>query len=255
MTLIVDETFKKHFTSQDTMFDQLMNISGEVFRQHKNRCTLRFELSGEFYFIKKHRAVGWREILKNLIQARLPVIDASNEYKANKQLQTLGLPTIDIVALAVRGWNPANRESFLVSKELTGCVSLEDLSKTWHPTFVEKTKLIKKVAETTKIMHQAGINHRDYYLCHLWWRRDTDQLYIMDLHRAQQRKKVPARWLIKDLSGLYFSSMNANLTRRDIYRFLRFYFDKPLREIMKEERNLLQLAKRRAMKLYQKEKR
>jgi heptose I phosphotransferase len=254
MTFIIDETFKQSFSDQNNLFDQLMSVEGEVFRQHKNRCTLRFEQAGKFYFIKKHKQVGWREIFKNLFQFRLPVIDASNEYWANKKLRDLGLPTVDVVALAARGWNPATRQSLLVTRELTGCDSLEDLAKTWQPRFAEKQKLIKKIANVTKIMHEAGINHRDYYLCHLWWDRQRDVIYVMDLHRAQIRKNVPLRWLIKDLSGLYFSSMDAGLTKRDIYRFLKIYFGQPLKTIFSAHKPMLECAQERALRLYEKDK-
>lgn len=253
MIFIIDEQFKKNFTDQEHLFDQLMQVDGKVFRHHKNRCTLRFEQAGQAYFIKKHRATGWREIFKNLFQGRLPVVGAKNEYVANQQLKKIGLPTIDIVAFAERGFNPASKRSFLVSKELTGCDSLEDLVGTWSSRFSEKKQLIKEVARVTRLMHEHGINHRDYYLCHLWWRREVSQLYVMDLHRAQIRKKVPVRWLIKDLAGLYFSSMDAKLTVRDIYQFLKIYFNEPLGDIFKKRSRLLKAVSNRALKLYHKE--
>jgi heptose I phosphotransferase len=65
-----------------------------------------------------------------------------------------------------RGWNPANRQSYLMSEELLGCQSLEDLVQDERFDFSLKQKLIKEVALLTRTMHLAGINHRDYYLCH-----------------------------------------------------------------------------------------
>ncbi|MST95429.1 MAG: hypothetical protein EXS33_09230 [Pedosphaera sp.] len=41
------------------------------------------------------------------------------------------------------------------------------------------------------------------------------ELFVIDLHRAQLRDRVPARWLVKDLGGLLFSALDCGLTRRD----------------------------------------
>lgn len=88
-------------------------------------------------------------------------------------------------------------------------------------------------------MHQGGINHRDCYICHfllhLPFEGDEESLKIsvIDLHRAQIRNSVPRRWRDKDLIGLYFSSLNIGLTKRDVFRFLKIYFALPLRDILR----------------------
>lgn len=102
-----------------------------------------------------------------------------------------------------------------------------------------KRALIRKIAEVTRILHENGINHRDYYLCHFLLdvsagkdNFDLNHLqpYLIDLHRVQFRKKLPARWRIKDLAALYFSALDIGLTQRDLLRFIRDYTQKPLRQ-------------------------
>jgi heptose I phosphotransferase len=119
--------------------------------------------------------------------------------------------------------------------------------------------LIAKVAEITKKMHDSGINHRDYYLCHFLLKTDKPaeslaiddiDLYLFDLHRAQIRAAVPRRWRIKDLAGLYFSSLDAGLTRRDYYRFITYYEGRPLRSLTAAEWRLWQQVKKRGEQLY-----
>ena len=78
---------------------------------------------------------------------------------------------------------------------------------------------------------------------------DNLGLSLIDLHRAQVRDKVPRRWRDKDLSGLYFSALNIGLTERDKLRFLRTYFQRPLRRIITEEAVLLGMLERKAARL------
>ena len=75
--------------------------------------------------------------------------------------------------------------------------------------------------------------------------------YLIDLHRAQVRQIVPERWLIKDLAGLYFSSQDIGLTRRDLLRFMKEYRNKSLELILIQERNFWERVKKRGDKLYQ----
>ena len=107
----------------------------------------------------------------------------------------------------------------------------------------------------TAKMHGAGVNHRDCYLCHflldlpLFENNQQIKLSVIDLHRAQTRKKVPIRWRDKDLIGLYFSSTNIGLNQRDIWRFLRNYFNKPIKTILRDEHKLIASAKRKAERI------
>jgi len=80
-------------------------------------------------------------------------------------------------------------------------------------------------------------------------------LAVIDLHRMQLRGSTPRRWRIKDVSGLHYSSMDLQLTRRDRLRFMKTYSDLPVREILKKEHHFWRGVDRRAKRLYQTEKR
>ena len=84
-----DSEFTQHLPADVEHFDYFMRLNGECFRELANRRTLRFELAGRRYFLKAHYGVGWREILKNLLQFRLPVLGARNEWRAMQRLQAL----------------------------------------------------------------------------------------------------------------------------------------------------------------------
>lgn len=249
---------------QQDCFDVLLKQQGDVFRDKEGRRTLRFTLNNHSYFLKYHAGVGWGEIVKNLLQWRLPIISAKNEWQAIERLHQLGIATMQLAAYGERGNNPAKRHSFVVTDDLANTMSLEDLGKQWQqtkPTFKTKKTLIEKLADISRTMHQAGINHRDYYLCHFLLtdtfadsneiNQDTE-LHLIDLHRAQQRKKVPQRWLIKDLGSLYFSAHDVPLTLRDRLRFMKRYSNKSLRDTIEQDETFWHKVEQRAQVLLEK---
>ncbi|MEM1155293.1 MAG: lipopolysaccharide core heptose(I) kinase RfaP [Pseudomonadota bacterium] len=234
----------------------------DVYRDKEGRKTLRFEYRRNPYFMKIHSGVGWSEIIKNLLHLRLPVLSALNEYQAVLALQRAGVHTLTVLAFCRRGRNPAKLKSMIVTAELTGTVKLEDYCAGWAakpPTPKVKRRLIIAVADIAKRMHAAGINHRDFYLCH--FHLDEHSLdeedvrcFLIDLHRAQVRTVTPARWREKDLAGLYFSAMDIGLTERDLLRFLRHYAQGGLRTVFTEESTQWRRVERQALALYQKSK-
>lgn len=252
------ETGFRDAWGESISFDQFMVLQGEVFRDVVGRRTLRFVLGEASYFIKIHTGIGWREIFKNLFQGKLPVLGAGNEVKAIRKLEELGVETMTIVGYGERGLNPAKKQSFIITKDLRDTVSLEDLCATWTkqtPSFVLKKMLITRVAGMARALHENGINHRDFYICHFLLKQQSVgasqlHLYLIDLHRAQIRSKTPERWLLKDLAGLYFSAMDIGLTRNDLYRFLREYRGLSLRKIFSEEKSFWGKVRHKAEKLY-----
>jgi heptose I phosphotransferase len=257
----LDNEIRVFFGDKNT-FDNVLNAKGEVFRKHKNRKTLRITTDTRGYFIKIHRGVGWREIIKNLLQLRLPVISAQNELIAIQKMKEVGIETADVVGYGIRGLRPSWLESFIITRELKNTTSLEDLSHEWKnrpPDFSLKVSIIRSVADIACRLHQNGLNHRDFYICHFLVKLDKHNtknidkrlhIYLIDLHRVQLRKHTPRRWIIKDLAGLYFSCMDRGLTKRDFFRFMSMYSGKPLRAILKEDSNLWIKVHMRAVKLY-----
>ena len=150
-------------------FAKAFALDGEVFRCVKNRKTIRFLWNGKPYFVKLHGGVGWKEIFKNLFQFKRPVLGAANEYRAIRHLERLGIDTMRVCAFGERGWNPAARESFLVTAELERMTPLEDFCRDWKtqpPDPALKRRLITRLAEVCAGMHYSGLNHRDCYICH-----------------------------------------------------------------------------------------
>lgn len=240
------------------VFAEVKKLQGEVFRQLETRRTIRFETAGKSYFLKWHQGTAFKEVVKNLISFRMPVLGADREWKAINRLKALNVDTMRGVGFGEKGLNPINKTSFIITEDLTPTISLEDYCADWAtnpPDVKAKRILIKRVATMVRKMHGGGVNHRDCYICHFLLHLPFDgqendlKISVIDLHRAQIRTKVPRRWRDKDLIGLYFSSMNIGLTQRDIWRFMRVYFNLSLRDILSQEFVLLTRAGAKAEKI------
>ncbi|MEC8644400.1 MAG: lipopolysaccharide core heptose(I) kinase RfaP [Pseudomonadota bacterium] len=220
-----------------------------IFRDVEGRKTSRIVVGKESYFVKIHKSFFWHGAFNDLVRGQIPIVGAEAEWRAIRTFQIRDIPTIEPFLYAKRGATFLNHRSMLISKALENKVSLEHFS-TNNPVF--KRLLIKKIAKLTQKMHFAGVNHRDFYLCHFLMDQDISNgplLHLIDLHRAQKREKVPRRWVIKDLGSLLFSALSKGLTRRDLLRFVLEYSDKPLKEALRD-RTLWVGSLARARKLY-----
>ena len=238
-------------------------IDGHVSKEIKNRRTLRFKRGNESFYIKCHQGVGWREILKNLTRLQLPVVSAYTEWLAIQRLNEIGVPTVTGIGYGVEGLNPAGRRSFTITKDLGATRSLEQVTSRWSmnpPPPKIKWALIRKLAEIARQLHQNGVNHRDFYLCHFLLMKEEPvsiardpvdiKLFLIDLHRVQIRRQTPNRYKIKDIGGLYFSSMDIGLKERDLFRFMKAYQQQSLRKILFDKSEFWLKISRKALALW-----
>lgn len=253
-----DEDLECFFDTENP-FEMAKQIEGEVYRDYANRKTKKFKLGSSSYFIKYHGPVGWKEILKNLIQFKTPVIGAEREWQALVKLQSLKIGCPEPVALMVKGWNPSNQESFLITKDLEETISLEDFFIDNHHKQLSaegRRALLSSVAKICRTIHLNGLNHRDLYLCHFHIKNKTSsadqELSLIDLHRGQIRKKTPLRWMIKDIGGLLHSILPFGISETDCYRFLMVYFDCSLENLFKEKKRFIKKSRSRAFSMFMK---
>ena len=156
-------------------FNEILEVEGEVFREHKNRRTVRIIRDGKGYFVKVHRNIGWREIIKNLFSLRLPVLSAGNELRAIRKLDALGIETMKVAGFGERGHPPAWLESFLITEELEN-------------TIEPRTFLQGMENASAGRSSQMG-SHQEYCLYRPSFARERDEpqgfLYLPLSHRPQ----------------------------------------------------------------------
>ena len=230
---------------------------GETVRVAHGRRTVRFETDGAVYFAKVHEGVGWREIGKNLFGGKPPILGARNEYLACRRLAAAGIAAPVVAAYGCRGGNPARRQSFIVCDALTGRVSLEDLTAAWvrHPPAAKlRRRLLLAVADLARDLHEAGVAHRDFYLCHIL--ADTEalergevRLAVIDLHRARTARRVTTRWRLRDLAALRHSAADVALSPREELRFLARYCGLPPRAALRRHGALWRRVGKRVERL------
>lgn len=255
--VIVRDELIDAWKGQD-VFALMETLQGKIARELKDRQTLRFDINGQGYYRKWHRGVGWWEIIKNLLQLRLPVLGAKNEWDALNKLRALGIPSLIPLAYGVRGNNPARQQSFIVTRELTEVIQLDHFFEQYSVAINTRRRILARVAHIARELHGAGINHRDFYLCHFMLRLASltaaePEIYLLDLHRAQVRAQVPERWLVKDLGGLLFSSLNIGFSQRDYVGFMQVYFAQDLRTVLAEQKNLIGKITARARATYRRD--
>ena len=252
-------------------FGKVMAISGEEVRKAPGRKTVRFQLHDKHYYLKTHTGVGWQEIFKNLVYFRMPVLGAMNEWHGIHHLNRLGIKTLTVAGYGTWGGSPARRRSFILTDEITDSISLEELTEEWKtnpPTTPAEIRfkrwLIQRVAEISRDIHNSGANHRDFYLCHFLLKRGytngvldgaKSDLFVIDLHRMQLRRRTPSRWAVKDIAGLYFSSMDIGLTDNDRFRFMRIYRSASLKDTLMHDTLFWKRVRFRGDNLYESEKR
>ena len=254
---------------KDEPFKKIFALDGIIYRHKDGRRTLQFTIDGQSYFAKLHHGLGWRRFLKSLTRFKWPISGAENEWLAIKLLEEIKIPTTPLVAYGRRGKNPVNKQSFIITKDLKNTESLEDYCNNWiaePPSPTLKWALIHRVAEITGALHRLGLNHCDLYICHFLLdlkdgrtpnlkNPDNPVLHLIDLHRVQQRKKLPQRWRVKDLAALHFSSFEIGLTKRDLLRFISTYTRRPWREALKSKSELWRQTEKRARAFYREFKR
>jgi len=260
--ILLSEFLQKQWEGRD-VFDILRTLKGKVYREKDGRKTFQTVIGNKSYFIKLYMGIGWKDLLTSLFRFRLPVLSAQNEWKAIQKLETLNIETMHLDGYGKRGWSPAHLQSFVITDELASTLSLENFCRNWPslpPDLSLKRALITRVAQIARKLHNKGIIHHDFYICHFLLdvssenKKVHDQglhLFLIDLHRMRKKYYLQERGQIKDLAALYFSSLDIGLTQRDIFRFMRIYENTSLKSALLKK-SFWRRVNQRAFSLYTK---
>jgi UDP-glucose:(heptosyl)LPS alpha-1,3-glucosyltransferase len=158
--------------------------------------------------------------------------DGMREWDNILAFRSRALPTVTPVAAGERILSRGIKESFVVTLGLDEFTPLDDYMKARfvfpldQARLKEKRRVIRAAAQLTRQMHWTRLNHRDYYLCHLFVRPEEDgkaDLRLIDLQRAGHRMMPFRRWRIKDLAELQYSSLTVPFSNWDRLRFYAVY--------------------------------
>lgn len=225
---------------------------GELRRGTAGRQTLGLRLAGAPVFLKRYRGAGWGEILKNWLQFKAPKVDALTEWRRLGELALLGLAAPERLAAGSDGAGPARRRSFLLMRALEGFAIEDRLQQAPPPDARQRRRWAAGLGRYLRLLHGAGVAHRDAYLCH-WWELADGQIALLDWHRALKRRRLRRRWLAKDLGALLASSRPYGLTGREIAAFLAAYHAQPASLARRRQAGLWRASARRAARLQARE--
>jgi len=199
----------------------------ELVKDSMARTVLRLpdpgETEGPGLYLKRYKFRSLRERIKHLFVPTKP----ATEWRVCRALQAAGIPTCDVLAVAVRRRWGLPREGFLVSREIPGAVDLKQLLEVRLPD-IEKERLgfgrevIDELAKLTARLADGGFEHRDYHRGNILVRPDApagERLCVLDLHRIR-RGPVGRPGMVRMLAALAGSSLRPPLPHEYSYAFL-----------------------------------
>ncbi len=171
-------------------------------------------------YLKRYRPVPLKEKLKNWTCGKRAYFDAFHEWRAILTFHKYELPTMVPIAVAKHGHN-----SCLLTLGITDYIRASELFPSLcSPQYADIRKtLIEKIANLAGTMHRMGLAHQDFYLVHMFIRKNENyKPYIIDLQRVIMQRRLAMRWRVKDLAQLLFSAAPV-ITKKDIDTFCNTY--------------------------------
>jgi heptose I phosphotransferase len=188
-------------------------------------------------YLKRHYRLPWATRWAALFHPAGRYSPAAAEWTHLERARALGIEVPEVVAAGEQIGPYANLQSFLIVAELTGCEALHEAlpklaERLDSPTFARlKRRLIPELARMTATLHQAGLFHKDLYLCHFFLDLErlerggrVPRVVLIDLHRLGRHPCWLDWWRCKDLGQLLFSTYGvAGIDDGDRRRFWRCY--------------------------------
>lgn len=127
---------------------------------------------------------------------------AADEVRGIELLREAGIATVPLV-----GWGRlADGRSFVITEDLGGFRDSEKLVRAG----LDFERLMAPTLAMVVKLHDAGLHHRDLYLCHFFARIEADavELRLIDVARVARMSALTRwRWVVKDLAQFWYSTM------------------------------------------------
>jgi hypothetical protein len=128
------------------------------------------------------------------------------------------IPSAQVVA-----WGRHDQRAFIITLDLAGFKAADKLVDAGIPF----ERLLIPTADLAAALHNAGLHHRDLYLCHFLARVDTTPIELRLIDAARVRPLPGAltrrRWIVKDLAQFHYSTLALPVTETQRQRWLEQY--------------------------------
>ncbi len=209
-------------------FSSGKNLHKSGLASYKNRT--EFEIDGRIFFMKRYSRPPISVQIKNWLCHKKIITCGQIDFEISQKLKKSGINTVKTVCY---GWElnkSLEKRSFSITEKIADSESLEQKL----PNYVtgsqspenraKKITFLNQLAKYIKRFHNAGFRHRDLYLCHIFY--DSDNTFsLIDLARVFKPTLLAKKYLIKDLTQLYYSSKASNFTKADKLRFYLAYMN------------------------------
>jgi hypothetical protein len=160
---------------------------------------------------------------------------ADDEARGIRALEIEQIPTAPLVA---HGKLP-DRRSFIITADLAGHRAADKLIAAGHPF----EALLEPTADLAARLHSRALHHRDLYLCHFFVKSDepTPDIRLIDAARV---RRLPGfitrrRWIVKDLSQFWYSTLSLPITDDQRNRWLeRYAQQRKIRSVLSLQRSI-----------------
>jgi tRNA A-37 threonylcarbamoyl transferase component Bud32 len=148
--------------------------------------------------------------------------EVKQEAEGIELLQQAGIPTTQLVAAI----ELADGRGALITEDLAGYEAGDKLvASGWR-----FDSLFEATADLAARLHEAGLHHRDLYLCHFFVRegRQNVEVRLIDAARVARlpRRFFRQRWVVKDLAQFWYSLEQLSIDEEVRRRWLRRYAEK-----------------------------
>lgn len=194
----------------------------------RERIQIEIEVDGQkrTFFVKRYRDAprsARRDVQRSGCGARSL---AGIEWMWLHRFREENIPCPEPVVLAEEFHNNRETRSGLMTAAVPG-KSLERLCGTagaLEPALIDE--LLEETADLLAKLHGRGYVHRDLYLSHIFCDLGASRgarLSLIDLQRVIRPDHNFARWVVKDLAALNYSTPQRWACLKDRLRFLRRY--------------------------------
>jgi hypothetical protein len=176
----------------------------------RQNCTLDADLSDGRH-VRLH--------VKRYAPVQRPTTPAQDECAGHELLLANNIPTANLVA-----WGGLeDGRSFVMLEDLAGYTPADKLIESG----TDFSLLQQLTADMAARLHQAGLQHRDLYLCHFMAKPNGDQTDVRLIDPARVRRLpgflTRGRWIVKDLAQFWYSTLKLPITEANRAAWLMRY--------------------------------
>lgn len=210
------------------------------------RQRIMFETTGPdtVLFLKRYQNIPKSGQIKNWLCRRKRISMMACDLAPAEDLRKLGINTPKVVAFGCQWSGLFERRSFIITEKIPDSASLEE--KMPAGFYRGRKVFIENLAAFVRKFHDTGCRHRDLYLCHIFC-DSQGRFTLIDLNRVFKPFVFSQRYLVKDLSQLYYSAPAGIFTKTDRLRFFLAYLRK--RRLSKTDKIVIKKIKSKAQRM------